>query len=296
LLQYKSGSAEFIPSPISTVDGQDAAEYFTQYAMNAPLGYQDPDALYNALFYEIAAENKGSGSSYRAPGTYTGPSVTVGFQNGTIYNYENAAITTSDFTGVDSGAAFYQVFCNATYKAAAAASASASALQGKRNVAAATASGPASSSSAPVPTDYNPRQGYPSPIVQSSEGNVAGYFLNGTGYERTAVLSVTAESESNPLGVQAAVSEFLAACTKASMKKLILDFSSNPGGDFMLAYDFFKQVRLSDTSCGAPEFPSRSARFSYRESRPSFDCFPSFSQPSTPTERPTYAPRRSSTF
>lgn len=179
---------------------------------------------------------------------YIGPSTTVAFQNGTSHTYENYATTVEDFTGVDSGAAFYQSFCNASTKAEAAVSASATASNFKRNAAATTASAaaPFSTAPAPTPTGGNPRLLYPEAKIQSPDGTVAGYFLNGTGYEETAVLSISEESETDPLGAQAAVSEFLAACTNASKKKLILDFSNNPGGQFILAYDWFKQVRLRE--------------------------------------------------
>lgn len=227
-------------SPITSVNGQDAATYFTQYAKNTSLGFQDPDALFNALFYEVASSSEG-GAQYFAQGTgeavYIGASTEVVFQNGTSQTFANSAITTYDFTGVDNGAAFYQSFCNATIKLAAANGASPTTTAAGGQLATATPSAVAS----PTPTG-NPRIGYPSPTVLSADGSVAGYFLNGTGYEKTAVLSISEESETDPLGAQKAVSDFLAACRKNSMAKLIIDVSSNPGGAFVLSFDFFKQL------------------------------------------------------
>lgn len=122
---------------------------------------------------------------------------------------------------------------------------------GQREAAQASSSAATTTTTSAVPSatpSGNARVGYPSPTVVSPDGSVAGYFLNGSQYEAIAVLSISAETESEPAGAQKAVSDFLAACREASMAKLIIDVSSNPVGDFVLSYEFFKQVSPSSNA------------------------------------------------
>jgi hypothetical protein len=76
--------------------------------------------------------------------------------------------------------------------------------------------------------------GYPEPFIKHSEGLVAGYFFNASGYIDTAVLALFTFSPSTPQSgqeYQSGVQNFLAACVEAGKKKLIIDLSGNPGGE-----------------------------------------------------------------
>ena len=230
----QNGDTSFTASPISTINGEDPATYFTGYVNNTPsLSLQDYDASYNALFKEIAAYMTGNGQWYARGGQapFIGPSTDVAFANGTEQTYSNVALLNPiyNFSGVDNGDSFYQKFCNATNKMAAAGASNGSSTGGKTEA--------ATTLTKPRPSTF------PSPVVVTNDFNVAGYFLDAPGYETTAVLSILS-FEADPIAVQKLLSDFLAACKNSSMTKLVIDVSANPGGTFIEAYDFFKQVRL----------------------------------------------------
>jgi len=219
------------------IDGQNASDWLNVAALNGTQGFQDPDALYNSLFYEIANRDNGGGAFFQQIQGYLGPSIKITFANGTEQEYFNYATTTFSFDGVDSGDAFYFKFCNATEKLQASSTGAGAIVQRQ-------ATATPSPSSAPVPVSA-PRTQYPAPVVVSPDGSLAGYFLNGTGYENTAVLSILSESEVDAPGCKQALSEFLAMCTNSGKTNLIIDVSNNPGGAIILGYEYFKQVKLS---------------------------------------------------
>ena len=234
LSKAENGDTSFTASPISKINGEDPVTYLTGYVNNSPIiRLQDLDASYNALFTEIAGYMEGNGQYYARSGQYPflGPSTDVAFENGTEQTYSNIAIVNPiyNFSGVDSGDSYYQKFCNATNKMAAG-SASGGSSAGDKIKAATTPAKPRPSN-------------FPSPVVITDDFNVAGYFLDSPGYETTAVLSILS-FEADPIAVQTLLSNFLAACKNSSMTKLVIDVSANPGGTFIEAYDFFKQVRL----------------------------------------------------
>jgi Peptidase family S41 len=217
------------------IDGQNASDWLNVVALNGTIGFQDPDALYNSLFYEIANADVGGGYFFQSNQGYRGPSVTITFANGTEQEYFNYAITPHSFDGVDSGEAFYFKFCNATEKSLASQTNAGAIVQRQAT---------ATPSSTPVPVSQ-PRTQYPAPVVVSADGTLAGYFLNGTGYENTAVLSILAMSETDAAGCKQALSKFLAMCTNSGMTNLIIDISNNGGGSIIVGYEYFKQVKLS---------------------------------------------------
>ncbi|PGH12568.1 hypothetical protein AJ79_04189 [Helicocarpus griseus UAMH5409] len=219
--------AQFTPSPIKKIDGKDAVEWLREKSLEG--NTQDPDALYNDMFYSIPTEaNGGFGGFYTQTGVYTGPSVTFTFENGTTTEYENRASFKFPFTEIEDGKDFYKKFCSEElgkgYK--------------KRDD---------SMEAAPV---LEPRAGskkrrpFPDAVVESKNGDVAGYFLDGD-HGDTAVLSAyTFEGSGNDGSIkfQEAVTEFLTECKKAGKKKLIIDIISNGGGTILLGYDMFKQL------------------------------------------------------
>lgn len=219
------------PSPVTMMDGQNVTERLSYMAENTTISFQDPDAMYNALFASLAS---GDGAFFGTLSTYTGPSTSLVFANGTTQTYQNNAYTRKDFTGVSSGPDFYNLCCNVTAKLEAPAAAATTA---------------AATSAVPTATAAVTATGYPSPVVSSPDGSIAGYFLSDTGFENTAVLAITQETETDPLGAQTALTQFLDACRKNSKETLVIDIQSNPGGSILLGYDFFKQV------CGAIPTP-----------------------------------------
>ena len=200
-------------SPIKMINGIDAATWVEQFSLS--LNYNDRDALYNAVLFSLANLRTGSQGSFASNEyRYLGPNTTFSFANGSTLTFQNKALVTGNFTGVDSGAAFYQKFCTP----------------------------------APPPTEpvnettidsHVPVPGYPDPIEADSQNFVIGYFLNSTGYEDVAVLSMTSFENGTS---SATVAAFLAACKEAGKTKLVVDLSANGGGSVFLGYEVFKQV------------------------------------------------------
>jgi hypothetical protein len=82
---------------------------------------------------------------------------------------------------------------------------------------------------------------YPSPIVEHSEGMVAGYFLEGDTSD-VAVLNIptfTSDLSAYP-EFQSVVRKFLQLC--ANKTRLLIDVRGNDGGNPFLAFDTFKQL------------------------------------------------------
>lgn len=152
---------------------------------------------------------------------------------------------TVDFSGVNTGEDFYTKFCDPVLAAAtvsANATGNATATPSPTSTSAAT--------TAPTAAAAPTIEGYPFPIVRDATSNVtAGYFLNGTGYDNVAVLSVSAFSPSDDIDAdvfltdfQKTVESFLAACRHAGKQRLVIDLTANGGGYVVAGYDLFAQV------------------------------------------------------
>ncbi|KKY28855.1 putative peptidase s41 family protein [Phaeomoniella chlamydospora] len=223
-----TSSATWQPSDVATVNGQNVTDYIDSFGMYA--GYADPDARWNAQFYEVARNNSmGSLGVYidGSGGLYRGESLMVTFTNGSNITYEGIAASAKDFTGVDSGDAFYSAFCSPVAAATTTGSAQSTAAS--------------SSATATATSEATPREHFPEADFLTEDGSVAGYFLNGS-YSDTAVLSILGFSENAPQDAQSVVQDFLEACRKQNKTKLIIDLQSNPGGNVYLGYDIFKQL------------------------------------------------------
>lgn len=217
-----------------------ASDFITNYATNTTIRFQDPDALYNSVFYQISNADGDDGTTgyfYSPfPNFYIGASTNVTYANGTSQSYINDAITQLDFTGVVDGKSFYNKFCNAKRKPDAAGGGSRS----RRRAAGATNAN----------IDY-PRGYYPPAVIESKDGSLAGYFLNETGFQNVAILSILGVTETAEQSAQATLSKFIELCQKHGRDHLIIDMSSNGGGSILLGYDIFKQVSLHLKECAS---------------------------------------------
>ena len=102
-------------------------------------------------------------------GRYQGPNTTFEFANGTIWSQMNVAVVIKNFTGVDSGTAFFQKFCSGPQPPSAA---PASAPPGNNTT-------PSTPANAPKPSHI----GYPKAELINSDLAVGGYFLDGSAYQ-----------------------------------------------------------------------------------------------------------------
>lgn len=94
-------------------------------------------------------------------------------------------------------------------------------------------------------------------MVKDPNNQVAGYFLNGSYYEDTAVLYVASfanelfgNENTNPLTFQNTTQTFFNAGRAANKTKLVIDLSGNGGGNTILPNDL---VNLYLLSIGNPQ-------------------------------------------
>lgn len=192
-----------------TINDQQAVSFLTSIAQQQRL--QDPDAAYNVVMYQLAQAELGSfGTFFGMTGSPTTPQTKLTFENGTTAVFNNVARVRQNFTGVDSGQAFYSKFCNGQSLST-------------------TATDSMTSSVVTMPTatakpTAPPRLMYPSAQAISPQGSLAGYFVNSTGMEDVAVLSINAFEEQE---AQNTLTKFLDACRANKKQKLIIDVQAN---------------------------------------------------------------------
>ena len=235
---FVNGTAE--PSAVAQIDGQNAVEYLENWAQYGSL--QDPDALYNNVFYELAQISLGTSGSGagtfagagRGAYIYPGPVTTLTFENGTTATFDNFARVLTSFTGIESGADLYSTYVNPTLSAS-------SSVGVNNDVAAAT------------PT-ASPRPGYPSPVVIQENNYIAGYYLEEPGYEDIAVLACT--SFVGEPDYQDVAYSFLEQAAAAGKTKLVIDVSANGGGTILQGYNLFLNLFPDILPYGATRFRS----------------------------------------
>lgn len=210
-------------SVVTLINGIDAATYLADTIYQASWN-QDADSAYNSMFYEVSGVAAGLGVGYFSGGgriryIYQGATTNLTFANGTEITLENYAHIKQPFTGITDGESMYSVFCNSDgYSSAATAEAT--------SVAAANVTIP----------------GYPTPVVITSDAIVAGFYLEGEGYEDVAVIVLLAFESASPAEFQAVCMQFFADAVAAGKTKLVIDFQGNGGGYILLGYDFFRQL------------------------------------------------------
>ncbi|KAH7399875.1 hypothetical protein BKA64DRAFT_733306 [Cadophora sp. MPI-SDFR-AT-0126] len=231
---YVNKSRTTMPSPITKVNGEDVEVFMEKLAQ---LGFlQDKDGLYNNLMYEMAFDAQSP--NYRYTGYfalagrygyfYPGANTTVEFEDGLVSTIMNYAEVVGNFDGIVDGKTLYDRFCTGPQLQA---------VQDDRE------SVPQAPEPPPLPpTAKNPAHGYPTPQVISSDYQVSGYFLDGAGYEDVAVLSMLSFSPSYPVEFQSVIQTLISDAKVAGKTKLVIDLSSNGGGNILTGYDAFRQL------------------------------------------------------
>jgi hypothetical protein len=188
------------------------------------------------MFFEIAQYSIQQGSGrFTAPLFYPGPNTTLTFANVTSRTLVNSATINVNLTGIVTGDDMYSSFCTP----------SAPSTIGSATSAVVQSTGLATASPTSTPTPLPTAPGYPYPVIKHPGNFVAGYFLNGIGYDDVAVLAMPSFEPTGSDaedGFQAIVEAFLAAAVEAKMTKLIVDVSANGGGDIDLGWDTFAQL------------------------------------------------------
>ncbi|CZR51375.1 uncharacterized protein PAC_01250 [Phialocephala subalpina] len=230
---------------ITKINGQDAATFISDVNLKFS-SFQDPDSQWNSMFKTYA--NPTGMLTVAASLAFQGSSVTLTYDNGQEKTEQSFAIIRPgiNFTGVNTGEDFYNKFLNPNSTQSQAANTTSSATPTPTSTSTSSASPSVNTLAAPAPTI----SGYPFPIVRDSGANTtAGYFLDGTGYDNVAVLSVSAFSPAGNIGsieyltnFQSAVASFLSKCKVAGKTRLIIDVSANGGGFVVAGYELFAQL------------------------------------------------------
>ncbi|KAJ2975380.1 hypothetical protein NUW58_g8371 [Xylaria curta] len=214
-------------SVVKKINRKDAEKFLSELIF-AVSGNQDKDAAYNSLFYEKAYEAEINSQGYfhnggRTRYVYPGSTTTFTFANGTSLKFDNQARIKGDWSGVVDGPSYFARFAPGA------------------NGTARTAETTATPTPAPTPA-VKAVPGYPEPVIVSSDGVISGYFLQGEGFEDTAVLAALSFSPDDVVEFQRVAQDFFAAAKKAGKKNLVVDVSVNGGGYIFSGYDLFRQL------------------------------------------------------
>ncbi|KAF2441986.1 hypothetical protein P171DRAFT_474505 [Karstenula rhodostoma CBS 690.94] len=215
-------------SPLSKIDGQDAQKFIEDLVFRA--ASQDPDAGYNAMFYNkayVAAHISNGGyfaQGGRTNNIYPGENTTYTFENGTSTTIDNVALLKWDFTGATENFYFINRYAGGGTKLA-----------------------------SPIKIPNAPA-GYPTPVITTKDGTLAGYYLSGDGLDDVAVLSVLSFTPSSVVEYQAVAETFLADAKRDGKKKLVVDLSANNGGYILSGYDLFRQLFPQTEQVGLTRF------------------------------------------
>lgn len=156
----------FKPSTVSMVDGMSAKDFLVNAST---LGdFHDADTRWNAMFpsQPLIASGTTFLGAFRT-GMYTGqPNTTMQFANGSTFSIPNIAIAFGNFTGVNSGRAFFEKFCSGPQPVVQAPAQPAS---------------PAGDSAEDAPSPSH--IGYPKAELLNPNLAVGGYYIGGKNYE-----------------------------------------------------------------------------------------------------------------
>jgi hypothetical protein len=234
-------------SEISEINGMNPYDFLLSSSWSQ---YIDSDGLLNSMLAKGDTDNLGA---FMAQRRYDGNSTDVTWANGSTASIPNSASSDYSFSRVLDGASFFDTFCTGELSGASSLSASTKTASASDEV---DGTGPASripvgfshlvSPGAPGPVPVippgvyhqrNKRQDIPSTyasaVAEASSGVVAGYFLNGDGYEDVAVLKII--SFSNPGDqdetefnneFQSTIEDFLRQCISGNKTNLVIDLVS----------------------------------------------------------------------
>ncbi|KAJ4412745.1 hypothetical protein N0V91_000507 [Didymella pomorum] len=223
-----NNDSSYKPSAVKKINGMDVKTFLEDASMQSD--FHDADTRWNALFPSQALIASGTVflGSFRT-GQYQGPNTTMEFANGTTYNQMNVAVVFGNFTGINSGQAFFKQFCTGPKPVT--------------EIEQPTTSAPASRTSAKPTATPTPSQiGYPKAVILNPNLSVGGYYINDTGYDDVAVLSIPSYDAGDVQVFQNVMRDFIRMCKTQGKTKMIFDMRGNGGGNAILGYDTFKQV------------------------------------------------------
>ncbi|EAT87568.1 hypothetical protein SNOG_05177 [Parastagonospora nodorum SN15] len=235
-------------SEIQQINGQNPYDFLKSTFFSQ---YIDSDGRMNNMFSKGDTNNQGAFSSQDK---YDGNVTEIKWANGSTSSIPNIATSQYSFTGVKDGKSFFEKFCTGAIAGATTFTADADTKEKDIGAVSPSIRGPV-----PIIPHGNyhtrnkrqvvPTATYPEAVAEASSGVVAGYFLNGQGYQDVAVLKIISFSNPSASGetnfnndFQATIKKFLAQCQSQSKTKLIIDLRENGGGNTNLLLDAFMQL------------------------------------------------------
>ncbi|KAL8672149.1 MAG: hypothetical protein Q9168_003372 [Polycauliona sp. 1 TL-2023] len=236
--------SDYTASPIATVNGQPASDYYANFAARNSLGYLDPHADWNNLMYSPAAAIQGLVSDYTGQTPfYPGDVFSIVLENGTaIGDWTWLAVLNDlqDAGAVSSISEFYSTFVayDGSEDVDGASKKKKRATEPTTTATAAPTATPSLSPSSWSNSAY-PADPFVSQNNLGSGGVLSGYLIE----DSTAVLSIPSFNilEDDIEEFSATVAQFLKESKACGAKKILIDLQQNYGGVRLLAGNTFKQ-------------------------------------------------------
>ncbi|KAH7327405.1 hypothetical protein BKA65DRAFT_66958 [Rhexocercosporidium sp. MPI-PUGE-AT-0058] len=253
IFQSQQDGGVWKPSPIVTLDGEDATKYLTRFAAENSIGGRESHTDWQQLMSSPAQVIQGIPSVWGGGATfYPGEKLVIGFKNDSKVTTEWQGIFLGDSeTGaLETGGDFYNSFVlgywPASYDPEPAPETEEEEEEEQEDESAASTQPVATPTSTTIPTPTGWSNGaYPSPdIAQENLGYLGGGFLSGYYLpDDIAVLSIPSFQEYGDTvdEYSATVGRFIETAHSKGMKKIVIDLQRNMGGDAFLAIDTFKQ-------------------------------------------------------
>ena len=265
LLEAAQNNVTWTPSAVSSINGQDATEYLTQFAATNAAGAIEPNADWNQLMSNPAGDVLFQLSVFEGSTIfYPGANISFVFENGTTYDDLPWLAGYTDFVdsstpALSSGQDLYDYFVlgiepidlpaaatsiSAATSTSAAAAATPSTDPTSDDNSTITPTPTQSASATPSSWSFAPFPSNPivaQPNLGSDNGGVlTGYFLNDG---ITAVLSIPSFEVTGEavLSFSTTIGDFISQAKAAGLTRIIIDLQRNLGGSDILAIDAFKQ-------------------------------------------------------
>ncbi|RKF73980.1 Peptidase S41 family protein ustP [Golovinomyces cichoracearum] len=251
--EFMNGKISSAPSVVMKIDGIDATTFVTELMIQN--NQHNPDAQYNMMMYGTAYDARFPDFGYRGLFSlggklayfYPGPTTTIHFENGTEKIYENYATVVDSFDGVTDGPSMYQKFCTGDRK-----------KESNDILEAKTSPMPVKRIQSPL-IDEKPFDSYPIPHIISSDRLISGYFLDSPDFNDVAVLVIFSFQTESVLQFQSLIQKLISDSKARGKTKIIIDLSSNSGGNILCGYDAFRQFFPHLEQPGLTRFRSHEA-------------------------------------
>lgn len=249
-----------------TINGKEVVSHLEGVAESQ--SFQDPDARYNNVFrsrFRYASSDQILGAfSFGPGGIWPGSTVyNLAYANGTTSKSEVKAIARSGNFKFADGKALYKSYCLPAPDTTATTTKAAPSTATPTPTSSALASSSAPVSKSPSATIKPAPTGYPKAAIRDDNNLISGYLLSEPGLEDTAVLSVptfsVSDIEDGTDIVSSLAIEFVQKAVDAGKTKMIIDLSSNPGGDINYAFDLFRLFFPNKTPYWSSRFRAHEA-------------------------------------